>query len=116
MQSEIERRIGDHVDAHAEELVGFLQTVVQSKSLWGDVAELAKLGKLAAIFSVWGQPDAAAELLTQFRDKLATVIDVDLGLELLAGQAQVGRTKADDYASYIAAFEADAPSFYPPPN
>ena len=81
-----------------------------------DAMSAEKLGKLAAIFSVWGQPDAAAELLTLFRDRLAAVIDVDLGLELLAGQAQIGRGKADSYANYIAAFEADAPSFYPPPN
>lgn len=75
-----------------------------------------KLGKLAAIFSVWGQPDSAAELLQQFRSKLVGLFDVDLALELLAGQAQVGRDKADDYATYMAAFEADSPTFYPPPN
>jgi acetylornithine deacetylase/succinyl-diaminopimelate desuccinylase-like protein len=45
MKTGINQRIGDYVDAHADELVGFLQTVVQSKSLWGDVPELAKLGK-----------------------------------------------------------------------
>jgi len=46
MQSEIERKVGAYVDAHADELVGFLQTVVQSRSLWGDVPELKKLGDL----------------------------------------------------------------------
>lgn len=81
-----------------------------------DAMSAEKLGKLAAIFSVWGQPDGAAELLTEFRPRLADVLDVDLGLELLAGQAQTGRDRADSYAGYIAAFEADAPSFYPPPN
>jgi len=45
MKTEINQRIGDYVDGHADELVGFLQTVVRSKSLWGDVPELAKLGK-----------------------------------------------------------------------
>lgn len=43
MQSETERRIGDYVDSHAGELTGFLQQVVQSRSLWGDVPELKKL-------------------------------------------------------------------------
>lgn len=46
MQTETEKRIGDYVDAHAEAFTSFLQQVVQSKSLWGDVPELAKLGKL----------------------------------------------------------------------
>jgi acetylornithine deacetylase/succinyl-diaminopimelate desuccinylase-like protein len=46
MPAGIEQRVGDHVDAHADEMVQFLQTVVQSRSLWGDVPELAKLGDL----------------------------------------------------------------------
>jgi hypothetical protein len=75
-----------------------------------------KMAKLAAIFSAWGQPDAAAELLQHYREKLAAVFDVDTGLELLAGQAQGGSTTALPYADYIAAFEAGAPSFYPPPS
>lgn len=79
-----------------------------------DAMSAEKMAKLAAIFSVWEQPDSAAELLIEFRKKLAGLIDVDVGLELLAGQAQLGRKKADSYTDYIAAFEADAPSFYPP--
>jgi hypothetical protein len=74
----------------------------------------AKLAKLAAIFSVWNQPDAAAELLLEFRQKLQGLFDVDLGLELLAGQAQPGDRPALPYREYIAAFEADSPRFYPP--
>ena len=76
-----------------------------------------KLAKLAAIFSVWNQPDAAAEILLAFRDRLAGVFDVDVGIELLAGQAQAqtGAATALPYRDYIAAFEAGAPSFYPPP-
>jgi hypothetical protein len=76
-----------------------------------------KLTKLAAIFSVWNQPDAAAELLLTFPDKLADVFDVEIGLEFLAGQAQA-QTRAESavpYRDYIEAFEAGAPSFYPPP-
>lgn len=48
MASQIEQEIGAYVDAHAEEMVGFLQKVVQSRSLWGDVPELAKLGDMLA--------------------------------------------------------------------
>src|SRR5262245_13590079 len=45
MQTAVEKRIGDHVDARADDFVRFLQEVVRSKSLWGDVPELAKLGQ-----------------------------------------------------------------------
>ena len=72
-----------------------------------------KMAKLAAIFSAWGQPDAAAELLLQYRPKLAQVIDIDLGLELLAGQAQQDADVARPYEGYIAAFEAGEASFFP---
>ena len=47
MAGEVEKRVGDYVDAHADEMVGFLQKVVQSRSLWGDVPELAKLRRPA---------------------------------------------------------------------
>lgn len=84
---------------------------------WSALAEAmpeVKLAKLAAIFSVWGQFDAAAELLAAFRSRLEPLIDVDVGLELLAGQAQSKEARADCYADYIKAYEADDPRFYPP--
>jgi hypothetical protein len=76
-----------------------------------------KLAKLAAIFSVWNQPDAAAEILFTLRHRLTGLFDIDAGFELLAGQAQAqtGAAMALPYRDYIAAFEAGAPSFYPPP-
>lgn len=72
-----------------------------------------KMAKLAAIFSIWHQPDSAAEILIEFRDKLQDVFDVDVGLELLAGQAQAKATTAISYKEYIAEFEAGATRFYP---
>jgi hypothetical protein len=74
-----------------------------------------KMAKLAAIFSVWNQPDAAAELLLQFRAKLQDVFDVDTGLELLAGLAQVGSKPALPYKDYVTLFESGSPRFYPTP-
>lgn len=74
-----------------------------------------KMAKLAAIFSMWNQPDSAAELVLMFRDKLAGVFDIDTALELLAGQVQTGAAATVPYRDYIAAFEAGAPSFYPAP-
>ncbi len=48
MAGEVETRVGDYVDAHADAMVGFLQTVVQSKSLWGEVPALEQCGALLA--------------------------------------------------------------------
>lgn len=75
-----------------------------------------KMAKLAAIFSVWGQPDSAAELILVFRDKLSAIFDIDTALELLAGQVQAGAAQAMPYRDYMTAFEGGAPSFYPVPS
>jgi hypothetical protein len=72
-----------------------------------------KLAKLAAIFSIWNQPDGAAEILGTFACELSPFLDIDLGLELLAGQAQAKAARALPYAEYVAAFEADDAGFYP---
>jgi hypothetical protein len=83
---------------------------------WGNTMRSEKLAKLAAIFSVWSQPDAAAEILLLFRDKLTAIFDIDVGLELLAGQAQAqtGAASALPFPDYMSEFESGAPSFYPP--
>lgn len=75
-----------------------------------------KMAKLAAILSIWNQPDSAAEILVCFRDKLQEVFEVDLGLELLAGQAQAAATTAASYKDYMEEFDAGAARFYPPPH
>jgi hypothetical protein len=72
----------------------------------------AKRAKLAAIFSAWSVPDAAAELLLAQRDSLSTIIDVDKALDLLALQAQSDRGTRLGYQAYMRTFEADHPSFY----
>ncbi len=73
-----------------------------------------KVAKLAAIFSAWGVPDAAAELLVSRRDSLSTLLDVDAGLDLLAAQTQPNRRRPLRYGDYMATFEADSPVFYRP--
>lgn len=73
-----------------------------------------KIAKLAAVFSAWGIPDAAAELLIARRETLAILIDIDAGLDLLAGQQQPGRRRPLGYREYMATFEADSPAFYRP--
>jgi hypothetical protein len=73
-----------------------------------------KLAKLAAVFSAWQVPDAAAELLLARRDVLAPLFDIDAGLDLLAAQTQTQRRRPLSYSDYLATFEADAPGFYRP--
>lgn len=74
-----------------------------------------KIAKLAAIYSIWNQPDGAAELLVVFRDRLTNVFAVDAALELLAVQAQSGVEQPLAYRDYIAKFEGDSADFYPKP-
>jgi hypothetical protein len=71
-----------------------------------------KRAKLAAIFSLWGVPDLAAELLVAHRGVLAPLFDVERGLDLLAAQAQPERTHTLDYTAYMRSFEADDRAFY----
>jgi hypothetical protein len=75
---------------------------------------IEKLAKLAAAFSVWGVPDAAAELLLARREMLAPLVDIDAALDLLAAQTQSNRRRPLSYRDYMATFEADSPAFYRP--
>lgn len=82
----------------------------------GDSAAAAlsdeKLIKLAAVFSAWNHPDAAAELLLLFRARLEPQLDVEKALDVLAEQTQ-GETAAPlSYRDYMASFAADSPTFY----
>jgi methyltransferase FkbM-like protein len=74
----------------------------------------AKIAKLAAVFSAWDVPDAAAELVTARRETLAPLFDIDAGLDLLAAQTQSGRSRPLSYRAYMASFEADSAAFYRP--
>jgi hypothetical protein len=78
---------------------------------WASSASPRKLAKLAALFSLVGLPDCAAEILQRFRPVIGTVIDVSVGLDCLVAQcpSTVGSSKYDDY---IADFEADSDRFY----
>jgi hypothetical protein len=73
-----------------------------------------KIAKLAAVFSAWDVPDAAAELISARRESLAPLFDIDAGLDLLAAQTQTGRRRPLSYRAYMATFEADSAAFYRP--
>jgi hypothetical protein len=72
-------------------------------------ASPGQLLKLAALYSLFGLPDCAAEVLVMFRDRLAPRFDVTAGLDLLAAEAQ---TEAPvGYRRYMQAYAADDPYF-----
>jgi hypothetical protein len=71
-----------------------------------------KLAKLAAIFSLWNVPDAAAELLLAKRTELDPLLSIDQALDALAAQIQPFRRHPRSYAAYLAEFESDSPTFY----
>jgi len=72
----------------------------------------AKYAKLAALFSLFGQPDSAAELLLLHRVELSELFDVTAGLDALLLQSQP-QAKVSSYSDYISAFQNDDPMFYP---
>ena len=74
-----------------------------------------KLIKLATIFSVWDQPDGAAEILLTFRERVAPLLDVNAALDVLAAQTQDGSDDPLSYRDYMALFATDSPRFFPPP-
>jgi hypothetical protein len=67
-----------------------------------------RLAKAAALFALFGLPDCAAEVLVTFRDRLAPILDVDYGLQLLVDQVRVGNPDQLSYRDYISRFEAES--------
>ncbi len=80
---------------------------------WGRSAGKDKLLKLAAMFSLAGLPDCAAEILLNFREIVKGSIDIEAALDTLAAQAPAQLHRPASYAKYIAEFEADGDYFYP---
>ncbi|MBS0520089.1 MAG: FkbM family methyltransferase [Proteobacteria bacterium] len=80
----------------------------------GRELDAERLAKLAAIFSLWQVPDAAAELVLAKRRLFEPLFPVDDALDALAAQAQPFTLRRQSYAQYMAAFERDSPSFYRP--
>lgn len=74
--------------------------------------DAAEYAKLAAIFSMIGQPDGAAEILQRHRAVVATLCDVDAALDMLVEQECVVKSLRN-YQEYMAAFESNSPFFYP---
>lgn len=74
-----------------------------------------KLVKLAILYSIAGLADQAAELLLAFRDRIAPILDIDKGLDLLVSETSIGRERGWSYKELIAAYERDDRAFYERP-
>ncbi|MGM4892806.1 FkbM family methyltransferase [Tardiphaga sp. 839_C3_N1_4] len=72
-----------------------------------------KLLKLAALFSLFGLPDCAAQVLVTYRIRLQPLINVDAGLDLLVAETDLGASTGMSYKELMAAFEANRDIFYP---
>jgi hypothetical protein len=80
---------------------------------WAKSLTPHKLAKLAAIFSIFGLPDCAAEILLCFRSELSDSFEVDRALDALAAHCVPRYRIAPAYAAYIEQFEQDSSRFYP---
>jgi hypothetical protein len=80
---------------------------------WAEQSAPDKLAKLAALFSLIGLPDCAAEILVAFRGAAGARLDVDKGLEMLVRQCFSSGEEVPSYTEYLRQFTADSPRFYP---
>jgi hypothetical protein len=78
-----------------------------------DKMPVAKLAKLAAICSLAGLPDCAADILVKFRGRFASFFDVDEALDLLVEQTSLGAARNLNYRDYLNLFEQNDAAFYP---
>ncbi len=85
-------------------------------SNFGQATNAEKLLKLAALFSLFGLPDWAADILIEHHAHLKHVIDISRGLDLLASETEIGTLHSMDYAALMTAFQADDDIFYPTPS
>lgn len=94
-------------DICAEENRDFAATLSPEKKL-----------KLSVIYSLFGLPDCAAEILNIYQPQLAPLISIEEGLELLVIQAQdLSGIRAPSggymtYREFIEAFRSNSPAFY----
>src|SRR4029078_808438 len=81
------------------------------QNTWALSLKREKLIKLAGLFSAFGLPDCAADIIIHFRSQMAPLIDVSHALDILLSDAN-GKG-APNYSQYMHEFERDAASFYP---
>ncbi len=77
---------------------------------WPDIISADNIQKLLGLFDLFSLPDCAAEILTNRREMLAPIIDVDELLDLLTPPLDGRQT---DYQSYVSAFRENPARFFP---
>ena len=94
--------------------VYFRDAVAPENIAWTLPAGSHKLVKLAALFSMFGLPDCAAEVVVRLRPAVDEVLDVARGLDLLVLQTGLA---VDDpscsYEHYMTMFDEGNAMFYP---
>ena len=93
----------------------FRDLAAPEQAAWAHSAGAHKVAKLAALFSLTGLPDCAAEVLLRFRPTLDPVHDVRAGLDALVEQSSPGGSRLS-FPEYVAEFESDSARFYPAPQ
>ena len=81
------------------------------QNTWAVSLKREKLIKLAGLFSAFGLPDCAADIIIHFRSQMANLINVSRALDILLSDAN--SKGAPNYSQYMHEFERDAASFYP---
>ena len=94
----------------------FRDLAAPKQATWARTAGKYKLAKLAALFSLTGLPDCAAEILLRFRPILESVLDVSAGLDVLTQQSIPPGKPVIPYSEYMTEFESDSARFYPAPQ
>lgn len=92
--------------------VYFRDVLSPMHKLWAEAANPFKLLKLAALYSMFGLPDCAAEVLLTHRSKFEGTVDVEAGLNALTAQVAPD-VATPSYAEYIAEYENGGSRFWP---
>ena len=79
-------------------------TGIQSKRYDPNASSVDKLAKLIALFSLFGLPDQAAEVVLRFRGRLEKQLNTEHLLNLLALEMQAGRERPRSYKDYMQEF------------
>jgi len=83
------------------------------RTVWAEDLSVTKLLKLACLYELFQLPDCAAELVLVYRDRLKTLIDPTILLNLLTPRVHdVERS----YDEYLKLFEENPAAFFPAPR
>ena len=76
----------------------------------GRSLDLAKKVKLICLYEMFGLADCAAEMICEFKDEIATVVDTKEALDLLTPPVEGRRV---EYDTYVEIFDTERARFLP---